>query len=346
LRPFPDDDSRFHGAIAERLLHWSAMRLTALICVCFLSICFSSGVRADDAVPDQFVVRKHIDDLIANTPGHKATLGTLHGVMALSIAYGAAAWNAQDHQACSDFYAKTGKSLCSSFAGADQATSPARHLLDDLKTALDRVEQSNDADTNAWTMRFVFDKTEVEAVTEAERSARLLAVGLETLGRSQFQDSANAFAAAADALHELDGQPLDQIPAECRYSPLALSDALFAQKHFKEAAAAVEDGLHFFPELPDRPMDLSKHFADPAIYHLLAEDLQDTAVKNPEDQGIQLLAGYHLFFTGHHDTAKPFFERVLKMNPNDTAAKRMLEQYDPSHPKAPAGAPLPPGNQA
>jgi tetratricopeptide (TPR) repeat protein len=283
-----------------------------------------------------------VDGLISNAPGHRATLGILQQAMALSISYGAPAWNADDHDACAKFYVKTGESLCSAFAGNDAATPAARGILDDLKSALVRVKKSDDADANAWAMRFVFDKTEAMMITQADQSARMLALGQETMARSQFEDAANAFNAAADVLHELDGIPIENIPPTCRYAPIALSDALFGQRKYKEAAAAIEEGLRFVPELPDDKMDLRKHFADPALYKLLADDLSNSAANNPKDAGIQMLAGYHLFFTGHPDTAKPFFEKVLELDPKDSGAKRMMEQYDPAHPKPAGKQALPP----
>jgi len=308
-----------------------------------LSLLLCTGAFADDPVPDAAAVRRQVDGLIANAPNHRATLGVLQGTMALSISYGAPAWNADDHDACAKFYITTGESLCSAFAGNDAATPAARHILDDLKSAIDRVKQSNDADANAWTMRFVFDKTEAMSQTQADQSARMLALGQMTMARSQFEDAANAFNAATDALHEMEGQPIEGIPPECRYAPIALSDALFGEKKYKDAAAAVEEGLRYVPDLPDAKMDLRKHFADPAIYKLLADDLSTAATNNPKDAGIQMLAGYHQFFTGHPDTAKPFFEKVLELDPKDSGAKRMIEQYDPAHPKPAANPALPPG---
>jgi tetratricopeptide (TPR) repeat protein len=318
------------------------MLLKTLCTILSLSpLACSIALAQDEPVPDRAVVRRQIDTLIANAPNHRATLGTLEAAMALSISYGAPAWNALDHEACSNFYVKTGESLCTAFAGADTATVPARQILDDLKSAVARVKLSNDADANAWTMRFVFDKTEVDVLAEADRSVRLLALGQECASRGQFQDSANAFATATDVLHELDGGPIDQIPAACRYAPVALSDSLFAQKKYKESAAAAEEGLHFVPELPDQQMDLSKHFGDPALYRVLADDLHEAAASHPDDPALQLLTGYHLYFTNQRNAAKAFFEKALKLEPKDAGAKRMLEQYDPSRPKPPVGNPPP-----
>ena len=306
-----------------------------------LSLC--GQALADDDVPDRAIVRRRIDSVIADAPSHRATIGVLQETMILSIAFGAPTWNAGDHDGCCNFYIKTGESLCSSFGGTDAASPKARKILDDLKSAIDRVKQSSDADVNAWAMRFVFDKTQAMLLTETDSAARMLELGQESVTRSQFEDAANAFNVAEESLHELDGQPVDDIPAVCRYAPIALSDALFGQKKYKQASAALEEGLHFVPELPDQEMDLRKHFADPAIYRLLAEDLAGNARSHPDDTSLQMLVGYHLFFTGQKAKAKPYFEKVLQLDAKDAGAKLMLEQYDPSHTKVIPKEPPPRG---
>jgi tetratricopeptide (TPR) repeat protein len=296
-------------------------------------VIFSGALRADDPVPDSAMVRRQIDELINNPPNHKCTLGTLRGAMNLSISYGAPAWNAADHDACAKFYIQTGQSLCKSSPTADSASETARPILDDLKSALKRVDGSDDTDANAWTMRYVFDKTEIGAQTEADRGVRLVGLGEETFARGQYDDAANAFGSATQSLRELDGESLDLIPPLCRYAPLALSDALFAQKKYKESAAAIHEGLHFFPSIGDEKLDLRKHFSDPALYRILSDDLKDAATAHPDDAGLQFLMGYHLYFTGHHEDAKPYFEKSAKLDPNDAGAKQMLDEYNPDHKK-------------
>ena len=294
------------------------------------------GVAVAQDVPDRAEVRKLVDAVVAEAPAHRATLGRLQAAAALSIEFGAPAWNAGDHRACSQFYVQTAQSLCDAFVTPEQATPIARGILLDLKAALDRVKTSTDADANAWTIRFVFDKTEVVVAVEIERSLRLQALGEECMKRSQFHDAANAFADATACLREFEGQPSELIPPACRYAPLALSDAWFGAKDYARSAAALEEGLRSVPEWPVADLDLRQHFADPAVYKLLYERLHDAAQQHPNDAAIQLLDGYHLLATGQRDAARPVLEQALKLSPASAGAKRLLEEYDPTRPKRPA----------
>lgn len=316
--------------------------ITRLLIALAMAWCGASRCMADDA-PDEVRVRRQVDRAIAQTPGHRATLGLLEKTMELSISFGAPAWNNADHEACSRFYVKTGQSLCAAFADADQSSPAARGVLDDLKAALDRVKQSTDADENAWTLRFVFDKTAILAGLEAERAARLVALGQASAARSHFVDAASAFSAATDSLHELQGQTLSEIPLPCRYAPLALSEALFGQKQYAQAASAVAEGLTFVPELPAANLDLRTHFADAALYKLLLDDLRATAAAHPDDAGLQLLVGYHLFFTHQREAAKPFLEKALKLDPKNHGAQALIDAYSPSRENPPAREPAEPG---
>ncbi len=279
---------------------------------------------AQDAPPTEAEARIQVDNLIDQAPQHRITLGRIEGAMAASISFGAAAWNQGDHAACCRFYVKTGQSLCDAFAGDAAATAPARQVLNDLKSALDRVSKSTDIDANAWTMRFVFDLADIANADEAERSVRLVALGRQCLARSEFHDAATAFSQAATALHELEGQPLERLPVPCRFAPLALGDALFGERRFNEAAAAVEDGLISLPQWPTTAIDIRESFGNHALYELLLDDLRAAVAAHPDDAELQFLLGYQLYFTGRRDEAKSYFQTALKLNPNHSAAKTFL----------------------
>ena len=285
-----------------------------------------------EATPSESATRRQIDALIAAAPGRRATLGLIQRAIDLSIAFGAPTWNNGDHDACARFYVNTGQSLCAAFEARAAASDPARLILKDLRAALDRAAKSTDVDANAWTMRYVFDKTSIAVGLQTGRSSAMVDLGQQSSARSAFPDTADAYADATAALHELDGLPTEQIPIAARFAPFALGDALFAQRRYAESAAAVADGLKYIPDLAAQAGDLRKRFPDPAMYRLLADDLRAAADKKPDDAGLQFLYGYHLFFTGQRPAAKDYLERALKLDPKLSAADKLLNPPATSEP--------------
>ncbi len=294
----------------------------------FVLILFAGATAAQAAprevVPDASDTRKQIDALIQDAPDHRATLGLMQTAMELSISYGAPAWNAGDHDACCKFYVKTAQSLCAAFDGPKNASEPAQTILKSLHTALDRVATSTDVDANAWTMRYVFDKTEVAVAVQSGRSAAMAALGSECAARSSYQDATDAYTEASAALHELQGLPIESIKLSTRYTPFALGDALFAQRKYAEAAAAIDDGLKFIPDYAAQAGDIRKNFENPALYRVLIDDLRAAADKKPDDASLQFLYGYHLYFTGQRPQAKAYLERAKKLDSNLTGVGKLL----------------------
>ena len=282
-----------------------------------------------DVSPAQAAARQAVDGLIKAAPGNRATLGRLNAAMETSINFGAPTWNAGDHAACCHFYVKTGQSLCDAFDAPAGATDPARIILADLHGALDRVSKCTDVDANAWTMRYVFEKTAVAIDLQITRCQQMNALGQQNATRSSFVDAADAFTDATAALHELRGVPLEELPDSCRSTPLALSDALFALQEFPEAAASVEDGLIYLPDLAESKLDLHQHFSDPAAYQALLGALRTAIEQKPTDASLQLLYGYHLFFTGQRDDARPYLQKAQKLDPNLTAPGKLLSAPAP-----------------
>jgi tetratricopeptide (TPR) repeat protein len=244
--------------------------------------------------------------------------------MELSIAFGAHAWNEGDHAACSRCYVKTAESLCAAFGQADKASKPARPILDDLQSALQRVSKSTDVDENAWIMRYVFDKTEIVVGLQADRSAAMSMLGRQCVLQSGYVNAVDAYGDALVGLHELQGIAIERIPVACRYAPFGLSDALFAQRKYAESAAAIQEGMKFIPDWAEQAGDLRKFFGNTGVYNLLIDDLKHAAEGKPDDPSIQFLYGYHLFFTGRRDEAKPYLERAQKLDARLTASEKIL----------------------
>jgi tetratricopeptide (TPR) repeat protein len=305
------------------------------------AICASSTPAIADDLPDAAVVRKMIDGQISSfqTQKKKATLGLVQNTIALSISYGAPAYNNGDHAGCYYFYAATADALVAAFPDASSATEVAHRAIGDLKAASDRAKQSKDADRNAWAMRYAFDKTQLEWEVEVESITGLMRLGTENFQKSQFEEAQDAYESAGRGLLEFDGQPLAVIPPDCRFAPLALANALFAQKQYKLAADAVTEGLRFLPEWRVAKLDLRSLHHDTAEYEALIDDLQTKVKAAPDDASLQFLLGYEYFFTGKKAAAKEQFEKTLKLDPQNAGAEQLLH---PEKNPAPDSAPLPP----
>jgi len=291
-----------------------------------------------ETVPDRQAVRGQVDALIHSytSEKRKATLGMIHEAIALSISYGAPAYNQGDRSGCFHFYADTADALSEAFAADDSATDAAKAALADLKAARERTRHERSSDRNAWSMRYAFDKTQLAVETQIVSTQGLVRLGSDNFTASHFPEAQDAFASATRSLYELEGQPPELIPVECRFAPLALANSLFAQHEYKAASAAVLVGLHYVPEFPGATIDLRSLHHDPAEYEAMMDDLEAKAKDAPDDATTQFLLGYEYYFTGKKAAAKRQFEQTLKLDPQHVGAKLFLEFKAPEQrPDAP-----------
>ncbi len=158
----------------------------------------------------------------------------------------------------------------------------------------------------------------------------LVAMGEEYFKRSEFPESQDAFESAVISLDELDGQPVDTIPLGCRYAPLALANALFAQQKFGDASSAILKGLNYVPKWPTVTIDLRSFHHDPAEYEAVLSTLENRAKDDPGNASLQFLLGYEYWFTGRRIDAKIAFEHTLKIEPQHAGAKRFINATHPS----------------
>lgn len=295
-----------------------------------LLVCISFHARAamDDSAPNENVTRRQIDVLIKSIVDgkKKATLGAIQQAIGLSISFGAPTYNQGDHEGCFRFYAKTAKSLCLAFSDEATTTPAARKSILDLQSALERSSASADVDRNAWSMRYAFDKTQLAITLHESTISGLVQIGSEYFKRAQFAEAQDAFIAATALLDELDGEALESIRGDCRFAPLALANAQFAMKKYREAVVSIQTGLKYFPGWPAVKLDLRSLHHDPAEYEDTLADLQKAAKENPADTALQFLLGYEYHYTGKRAAAREQFENALKADPQHAMAKLYLNQ--------------------
>jgi tetratricopeptide (TPR) repeat protein len=280
----------------------------------------------DDAVPDETAARQQVNDLIKSfhDAHKKATPGLIQQAIALSISFGAPAWNKGDHAACARFYMTTAQNLVDVFAGRDAATAAARSALDDLQFALDRAHFYNDDDRSAWSLRFAFDKNQITCELAAQKAQALVALGEEYLKRSRLPEGEDAMRSAVASLAELDGEPDDAIPLPARYAPMALANALFAEQNFEDASVAVLKGLTYIPQWPAVPIDLRDAAASPEEYDANLSALESKSKAQPQNASLQFLLGYQYWFTGRRADATDRFHETLKLDPKHPGAQIFL----------------------
>ena len=305
------------------------MRTSAVAALVLIGLWPLKGLAAiDDAAgPDESTVREQVNQLIRtfHDEKRKVTPGMIQQAISLSISFGAPAWNRGDHGACARFYLTTAQSLVGSFGAKDAATGTARGALEDLQFAIDRAQTYKDDDRSAWSLRFAFDKNQMNCELAVQKAQSLVALGEQYLKRSQYQESEDALRSAVTALAELDGEELDSIPPAARYAPLALVNVLFAQRRFDEASAQVLKGLVYLPQWPAVQIDLREASATPEDYKANLEALEMKARSEPDNASTQFLLGYQYWFTGRRLDAKDQFHQTLKLDPHHAGAALFLD---------------------
>ncbi|MEX2119439.1 MAG: tetratricopeptide repeat protein [Pirellulales bacterium] len=157
---------------------------------------------------------------------------------------------------------------------------------------------------------------------------------------SQF-DAARELFSRGDYQAALDGARLamQHLPTDAALHEF-VSLVHFAQGNYREAAGTVHSVLAAGPGWNWQTM--RSLYPDVAVYtqHLRAAEAYRRA--NPESGDVRFLLAYHYMTTGHGDAAAHELRQVLRLEPNDTVATRLLqgltgEAVEPT----PAGAELP-----
>lgn len=103
--------------------------------------------------------------------------------------------------------------------------------------------------------------------------------------------------------------------------------ALFAQGNFKEAAAALNALLAVAPGMDWTTM--SSLYDDVDTYTTQLRALEAHVRANPNDAAAAFVLAYHYLVLGETDAAVHALRTVVKLEPSDTVAARMLEMLAP-----------------
>lgn len=174
---------------------------------------------------------------------------------------------------------------------------------------------------------------EPPAPTAAEEQAtQLFDAGLAQFKQGDYKGALSNFDAALQKL------PGDPVIHEVR----AL--ALFALGDFNSAAAALNSFLSSAPGMDWTTM--SSLYGNVDDYQTQLNKLQSFCQSNPNDAAAHFVLAYHALVIDDKDAAIDALKVVVKNQPKDTTAKRMLDALLPARPATPAPASAPASEDA
>ncbi len=178
---------------------------------------------------------------------------------------------------------------------------------------------SSDADSQGST-------AQVEQPVESPQALSAFDEGLAEFKAGNYRQALTTFDAT---LKEL---PNDPVVHEVR----ALS--LFALGDYTPAAASLNSLLSSAPGMDWTTM--SGLYGDTDDYQAQLEKLAQHCQSHPTDAAAFFVLAYHYLVTGYQDEAVKALEVVLKNQPKDSTAKRMLDALSPPAPPAAPFRPL------
>ncbi|MCI0362074.1 MAG: tetratricopeptide repeat protein [Planctomycetaceae bacterium] len=159
----------------------------------------------------------------------------------------------------------------------------------------------------------------------------------QTAAMQKFDQALAAFKQTQyqQALSEINGAlrslPKDPVLHETR----AL--CLFALGRYKEAAATLNSLLASAPGMDWTSM--SSLYGNADDYTLQLRNLETHVKNNPTDAPAIFVLAYHYLVIGQNDTAIRALQEVVKLQPKDATAQRMLAALKPAEPPAAAATP-------
>ncbi len=158
---------------------------------------------------------------------------------------------------------------------------------------------------------------------EAEQATKLFDEGLAQFKSGDYRGALAKFDAALEKL------PGDPVVHEVR----AL--ALFALGEYKPAAAALNSFLSSAPGMDWTTM--SSLYGNTDDYQAQLRKLEQFSKSNPNDASAHFVLAYHYLVIDAKDAAVNALKVVVKNQPKDSTAKRMLDALSPAaQPSAPA----------
>ena len=146
-----------------------------------------------------------------------------------------------------------------------------------------------------------------------DRFTMMMARGDIALRRDELDDAVIEFGTAAE-----------QVPNEPS-AQVALSHTYLAQGQYPKAALSLRKALALGTGWLGVPLDRGKLYGDPTAFNGQIGKLKQHVESHPDDLAARFVFGYTLLCKGDRPASVAQFEAVLQKDPNDSAARALLD---------------------
>jgi tetratricopeptide (TPR) repeat protein len=154
-----------------------------------------------------------------------------------------------------------------------------------------------------------------------DENARQVALGQAAFAAGQYGRAAHHF---REAIVVAPGEP---------QAHFLLAQSLFALGKYRDAAAAIHEGLGLQADWPTRAFRPLELYGDNvADYPEHLARLEEAVGRNPNDPVLLFLYGYQLWFDGRQEEAAPLFQRAARLAPDPADSLRFLRALPPGVP--------------
>jgi tetratricopeptide (TPR) repeat protein len=285
-----------------------------------MGLCAAGVALAQTPDPDR--TRSQIDAVIGRgADAAPATLGRIAEVAALSIQYGAPAYNEGNIEGCRSFYRRSMVDLLAAWEKAPDPDPSTREALAVVREALDRSAYATGPEPAAWSLRYGWDRVFLLVSTDTSEIEGLVKMGVEYLGRGELGEAESAFRAAAARSDQVLGSHPTEADLAVRMPRMALGHALFAAARYADAAEAVAAGLALVPDWLDLDIDRAALHGGPPYPEALAALERAASEDRADALELRFLLAYEYAMSGDTRKSDQLLQAILEAKPDHSGAR-------------------------
>ena len=254
----------------------------------------------------------------AREPG--LTLTTLASLVECAISFGAGIYNDGSPRECYLLYSEAASLALDASHGAEMGhrTSDA---IDDLTRALARAataSDAGDANTAAWIMRHVFDKTIVQQQLAVEGVQWMLKLGEAAFARGDYEGSLEALRSGVDFAADVLTHAVTEDPIQAaQLTTIYYSHAMLLTGRFAEATRWLRRGVRLTPQLPLLDFDMRQLGEHWLVFERRILELEDMPLDDPLIEDARLLRSYLYLFSGQRRRAADVLMAMMQRDLDD-----------------------------